>query len=249
MYELGSLTWNQLSENWFQKIIVSKTSRIIYSYHYKGKTGKPCVVIELNTPISRQLSAYALIEKDLRDALSFLEEHQKILHMSNPNDKGILVKALARAIVITYGKCFTKADGRKTKLESDHVSEKNKKTHENMMRMRNKYVAHAGDSEHENCKCIFLLPPEKKYLKGQITYPTQFTELSQAVSPPFIALECKSLMEDVHATVVEKLNSLLNKTELKDITPEEFYRLPKNKSNRIVLNEEDLKRIINCRSA
>jgi hypothetical protein len=63
MYEPDSVTWNRISDVWFQKITISKMGLLAYEYHYQTKSSKPCVVIEIATGISRQFAAYALIEK------------------------------------------------------------------------------------------------------------------------------------------------------------------------------------------
>lgn len=250
MYEPDSVTWNRISV-WLQKITISKMGLLTYEYHYQTKSSKPCVVIEIDTGISRRFAAYALIEKDLRDTLSFIDEYHQIEDKEIIKGKDILLKALSRAIVITYGKCFTTAEGRRVKLEKNIISEACQAMHEELMNARHEYVAHAGNSAHELCKCVFLLPPEKKLLKGQITHPMQCTELRQSVGYKYFSELYKPLVEEVHAWVKNKLSDLLTilsqQLSIDIIPPQEFYKLAKNKGNRIILNEKDFQRLVDLK--
>lgn len=245
MYELDSVTWNQLSDDWFQKIVITKLGQLRYEYHYKGKTGKLCVALEIEDHITKQINAYTLIEKDLRDSLSFLVEIEEFSKQEKSNNKGIILKALTRAIAITYGKCFTVAGGRKIKLDENIVSEKNRQAHKDIMEMRHQYVAHAGVTEHESCKCVLLLPPAIKFYKGQTVFPGHFTELYQTITPVFLVTDCKSLIEEVQLKVKDKLEKLWGKIDLSKISPTQVYEIvskAKNK-NRITLSEKDLKKL------
>lgn len=247
MQELGSTKWNQLTDEWLQKIRITQGGQIKYEYHYKNKTGALCPVIEIETHLTKQLNAYVLIEKDLRDSLSFLEEHQKILARENSTEKGILLKALGRAIIITYGKCFTKAAGRKIKLEENIISTKNDQTHKDIMTMRHAYVAHAGVSQHESCKCILLLSPAKKYFKNKKVISAYYTELYQTITTTALVEGCKPLIEEVSTKVKEKLSNLWAMIESeKVISPEQLYKIVKSSNkNRITLKKKDLYKF-NC---
>lgn len=244
MHKLDKVFWNKISDVWLQKVTISQAGLVQFSYHYEVKSTKSCVVFEIDTKISRHYAAYVLIEKDLRDTLAFLEEYKKILADKNYKEKNILLKALVRAMVITYGKCFIGAIGRKVKLGDDFISEDNRVTHENLMNMRHEYVAHAGDSEHESCKFVFLLPPETKYRRGKLIYPKQCTELRQTIREEYFVERYKPLIEEVHANVKNKLSSLEDKINFYHIPLEAFYKFSKNKGNRIIINDDDLNKFI-----
>lgn len=215
--------------------------------------------MEVNTKESRQLSGYVLIEKDLRDTLVFLRLHQKFiidqqkeLSSASLDDKStmLLHKALVRAAVVTYGKCFAgtkgkgeNAEGRRAKLKDDIISEENKKLHEFLMSMRNKYVAHAGQSEHESCKMVIAIPPKNKFKKGQDVIYMQCSELFQSVTSQDMLVSCDSLIEELSTWVKDKISHLEKRIIGKGLNPEEVYKLKKTKNNRITLEEKSLERL------
>src|SRR5258708_3266418 len=104
----------------------------------------PHYIIE--NPFSRMYSGYRLIHKDLlivKDALSYLM-------VNNYEENVIVSQSLSFMIIITYGKCFAKAEGRKIKLERESalknltIDEIN--IHSELILLRNQYVAHGGIS-------------------------------------------------------------------------------------------------------
>ena len=241
--DIGVSKWTQITQDWFQKLYINSDGEPRFSYYYKSKVSEPCVVFELKTKIAKQLGGYVLIEKDLRDTLNFLNECIKIFAQKDRPERGILLKGLTRAISITYGKCFAQADGRKLMLNERIISTQNKKFHKDLIMMRNEYVAHAGVSIHEFCRSIFLLPPEKKYKKGQIVNPIHTHEISQTVISDDFLLNYKQLITEVHEHVNNKILILREKMaeSISHVSPEEFYKLAKNKgTKRITLNDKDV---------
>ena len=233
--------WKEVENSWLQKIRIVNNS-LRYSYHYKMKTGDECFVFEINTPQVKQLCGYVLIEKDLRDTIDFTDELIRIL-LDDPVNK-ILVKALTRAIVITYGKCFASTTGRKTQLGTKEVPHDLKNYHEELINMRNEYVAHAGTSAHEYCKSVYLIPPEKKYRKGQAVSSASFVELYQT-NYSLNTTEWLPLLESIHGIVQEKIIVLKNRFLPTPPSPEKVYALIKTRkklnTKRIILNENDVK--------
>tara|TARA_R110000868_G_scaffold88414_1_gene246478 strand:- start:742 stop:1344 length:603 start_codon:yes stop_codon:yes gene_type:complete len=190
---------------------------------------------------------YTLIDKDLEDILGFIEIVKGLINIPGKN-ADLTVKGLSRAIAITYGKCFTKADGRKTKLEADIISADVKDIHEQLIHMRNNYVAHAGISTHEECIGSLAIPPESKVKKYDRNIPKCFfTEAYQTIASELIvSKETRQLIEHAQAIVKKKLL----KTGLKlherydNLNFSKIYKIAKNmKPNRIQLNEEDIERL------
>lgn len=247
MYEIDTITWNQTNPFWWQKVVVTKTGNLVITYHYQGKSGDAGIVFEIDTKISHQVCGYTLIEKDIRDALSFLSEHHKI-YKENSETKGILLKALIRAVVITYGKCFVRAEGRRIKLEADVIPEKYRDAHNELMEMRHQYVAHAGKSSHEYCKSVFILPSAKHfkpYKPAKVLHSGEFTELFQSITAVEFFDTYESLMKDVHQFVKSKLLTLKGALGLQFIPIENYYKFAKNKGIRVILNESDIEKLKN----
>lgn len=244
MYILNdSNFWNKISADWWQKVSTTKNGKLVYEYHYQNKSSKRAIVFEIDTKIAKQYSGYSLIEKDLRDILLMIEEYKKISIDEKLSSNGILQKALIKAIIITYGKCFAETNGR-IKLEKSKIftREKDVEEHEKIMNVRHEYIAHAGSSGFEHCKCVLLFPSETKYAKGHLIEVNMAAELSQVITNKNINEIIIHLTEKVHKWVKEKIKSL-NKLlflDMENITPEEFYRLSKKNVSRIVLNNKML---------
>ena len=172
-------------------------------------------------------------------------EHEKRFKETSDPKNDIILQAIMKAIVVTYGKCFSEAKARKIKLEQACISKDHHNVHLYMMTMRNQYVAHGGLSQHEHIDLILLLPPYKKIKKaiygksvtGTIKlqkHITQTTTTSLLHDGRFteIVSELKIFVQN-H---IAKLNKKLN---LDKIDPVLFWgEFPKK--DRVVLNEERL---------
>jgi len=98
---------------------------------------------------SRRFSGYRLIHKDLlivKDALLNL--------IANNYEKNVIVsQSLSFMIIITYGKCFASAEGRKVKLDKasalKNLTIEEINLHNELILLRNQYVAHGGISKFE----------------------------------------------------------------------------------------------------
>lgn len=243
MYKKGNIYWQKIYDIWWQKIYINGMGMPIYTYHYKRKASKPCIIFEINTDVSKKFCGYTLIEKDVRDILIFLEEFHKISNLPDYSNKKIVLKGWIRSIIITYGKCFVQADERRTKLDETYFSVKYKDHHDFLMNMRHEYVAHGGKSIHEECKLILHLPPYKKYLKRSIINPKFSTELHQTIYSENFYEETKFLVEEIHIRVKEKLNKLYEviRKRMLEISPRDYYDLSHKLSiDRIVLKENDV---------
>lgn len=90
-----------------------------------------------------------------------IREHDDFLHC--------LRQSIYFASVITYGKCFASAEGRRTRLEKKDIlidaDENLLRTHELIIDIRNQYVAHGGSSDNEIMMAKLLFPYEGNVVK------------------------------------------------------------------------------------
>lgn len=245
MHDLGTVTWNKIGLDFLQKISISKSGIISYGYHYKIKLSKPCKTFVIDTAASRELSMFCLIEKDIRDALSFADKYQNILDNKKNTEINILLNALFIATVINYGRCFKKSKARHKLIADDAISDKNKDAHSELIRIRDKYVAHADYTDYESCKCILVLTQEMKFKKNGNASMQTLIELEKG-HPFEFSKNFKSPIIDAHEWVNKKINSLLQVVgepfNDKEIL-EKLYKYAKNKEGRIILNDQILKKL------
>ncbi len=236
--------WEKLDRWWYRKAFISN-SEPKFTYHYKSKLSRSCKVFEVTTKKTNQLCGFMLIEKDLRDSIELLNEYSKLFTASGGTlfSKNIVLKGLMKAIVITYGKCFSRADGRKIKLSRKDIPKEYEIVHEDLINMRNQYVAHSGKTNLERCKFVFLLPPEKK---GKTVRVLTCHELYQTTGTSDFFGNAKFLMEKVIINLKNKISCLKNniQEEIDSISRDKFYEFSRNKCERSSLNEADLARLI-----
>jgi hypothetical protein len=242
--KIGSTTWTNHEHGWHQKIYINKTGKPVYTYHYLSKSSKPGVTIEIDTRLSRHYCAYILIEKDLQDILGFFDILLELIN-SNQEKNDLLIKGLSRAFVVTYGKCFTKADGRQIKLGAEIIPKEHKIIHDELMNMRHNYVAHAGVSKHEICRGIYVLPPEGKARKLGTVTGTYFSELRQTLTTQIIVhKETRHLIKHMLDVVEKKLAmkcSQMQKT-CDNLDLDRIYKIAKKApSKHIVVDDDNIK--------
>lgn len=103
-----------------------------------------------NNKLANAYAGYRLIQKDLENIIETIDY---LLNRATSLNH-IVSRALTTFIIITYGKCFCKADGRKIKLEKNIIlnlcnSEYEKMLHQNLLILRDQYIAHGGISQFE----------------------------------------------------------------------------------------------------
>lgn len=245
--------WEKRDEWWIKRFL-SKDGKYVFSYHYQRKSApaQPKRIIE--TLISHKLAGYLLIEKDLEDIAALLSAHEeRFLGIADP-ENDIIVQAIMKAIVTTYGKCFTSATqrgsdrGRGIKLEAIIIPKAYLDLHLYMMDMRNQYISHGGDSMHEQLHLLLLVPPLKEIKKGLrgknvsgyvklqkcLTQTTTVSLLNNDELTPLIIWLLKY--------VQTKIKKLTDKLELSRVDPALLWsKFPKEKN--LVLDEKKLKSI------
>lgn len=131
----------------------------------KGTTAWPGVVDEKGNELpSFMLSPEGIVNQysGYKQIFSDLECVERLIHLLKENLDPELHYAVWMSAVVTYGKCFAQAKGRRIKLEKKHVSEFNEKAlsfHEEIISMRNDYFAHAGNNEKEASAVWAVLDP------------------------------------------------------------------------------------------
>jgi hypothetical protein len=133
-----------------------------------------------------------------------------------------------KAIIIQYAKCFTKAWGRAAKLESKsvfHSQEDLLEIHDEVMEMRNNYIAHAGKGKYDyGAMVMYLNPNPGKPGIGRIIHADlKFMDHSMKLAGYHKI--CQRALEYVDFKM-EKLSSSYNK-EVDSMDLKELYKKSK----------------------
>ncbi|MDR3491734.1 MAG: hypothetical protein P4M12_06785 [Gammaproteobacteria bacterium] len=215
-------------------------------YHFNSKDASECTVFEIQTKQSKSICAYTLIDKDLREALLYYSEYERLLRDGVAKENIVLAKALFRAFFITYGKCFTKGNERGVWLNRDFVPKIYMATHDLMMEIRNTFIAHADTDILENCKYVFLIPLQERYLAGENVEAQSLTELHQVGIVEYgndeneSEYKYKEAIDDVQKKVSLKLAELKQFDHFSGIRPQGIYEFIKTPGERIVICEKEL---------
>ncbi|EJQ0795070.1 hypothetical protein NYD82_004218, partial [Cronobacter sakazakii] len=105
--------------------------------------------IPLKGRFVEQYVALQLLDKDLRNVIGWegiiknicdnLNQEQ---HFTHPDlEKNLMLKSLFISKVITYGKCFTEAKGRRFTLQRSNVPEQYRDLHDLIMNIRHNFAA------------------------------------------------------------------------------------------------------------
>jgi len=201
-----------------------------------------CPKVILNSHQAKNFAAYALIKKDLKFVLKAFKYAISIakdeVEVDSENDtfhcrteidsEADILKAFYISAVATYGKCFTKADGRRVKLEYKELFNDNEKDlkerHLNLMEQRHQYIAHGGKTKYEKVNPILVLHPDRdgNHPPTLMTESFHIDGFGKADFEKFLTLV---------ETVDNKLNEILDKKSKalyqKEVAPQEndfWYR-------------------------
>ncbi len=186
---------------WTYESVVNP-DRIDYYNRYYFKRRK-AHRIPLNTGKAKTLAAYLLIEKDLRNCITWLNTIQSMFSMderyldattsiaSNAEHRDTFntVKGLFVAALTIYGKCYTSCEGRKVKLEKSNLDESFHATHDSAMAFRHNIAAHSGAKKFEFSRIVLLLDQKK----SRKTLPKIASELLQPDA--FLTTEIDKFLE------------------------------------------------------
>ncbi|EIU7615359.1 TPA: hypothetical protein ACF39K_004589 [Vibrio parahaemolyticus] len=186
--------------NWTYESIVKPDGIDFYNrYFYKRKKAHR---IPLDTGKTRTLSAYLLIEKDLRNCITWLNTIVSMLShderyvgattsLANTENRELfnIVKGLFVAALTIYGKCYTSCEGRRVKLEKSNLDEPFHIAHDSAMAFRHNFAAHSGAKKYEFSRIVLVLDPKK----NRKTLPRIASEMLQPDS--FIISEINEFLE------------------------------------------------------
>ncbi|WP_422102208.1 hypothetical protein [Vreelandella sp.] len=194
--------------------------RPVLRFKDKGGVEHPYVIAD--SPLAKRLSGLTQIMDDLKHA------HELMAMIKNIENSEVAYSLWMSAIV-TYGKCFATAKGRKSKIEEDHVRRVGGDAiafHNSLLSMRNEYFAHAGVNEYEKASTVIILRPES--LGKRVEAVNHFNVKHSKPSEEFCIYFChlcrklydvvESIGEDVHQRVLEEyqamnVDELYEKTE------------------------------------
>ena len=184
----------------------------VRSYYFREQLA---IRHELKTVGARRLSGLTLIEKDIRTLTAWiatlraltteltdhLPETKSAIFMPK-DDRTVIVRGLFVAVLATYGKMFTQAEGRGAMLDpaacgsdAEHVE-----THDWLMHQRHTFAAHSGVDSAEGCRIAAAID-----FKGR-TPLRLFSELHQpATIAPESLDKISALLGALHASVNAKL--------------------------------------------
>ena len=224
----------QLAESWKVKQIFDPVSLKRFSqYFYKGRRA---LEVELKSKLAMQLSAYTLLEKDMRNILFWIDQinilkkemgKEKDIIIPSDRNKANIIKGLYIALLTTYGKCFTSANGRRLNLNKKMVPQEHRELHFHLMHMRHNYAAHKGLDTVENIKAKLVLVPKKR----MDVKPKIFMELTQPDSMfPSNSDDLYNLVRSLQSKLIDQSQKIEEKIFKDDIQPkgkEYWYKLAK----------------------
>lgn len=129
---------------------------------WQDSDGNLCPYVILDSRLSKQLAAYTSMFKDLNECLHSISYLKSILYSKKVEQ--VVTQSLLFASIVKYAKCFTSGEGRGTSLNSKNVFKKellkHKEFHNEVMHIRNQYLAHAGNTAHETRAMVAILNPD-----------------------------------------------------------------------------------------
>ena len=121
----------------------------------------PFPFIEIEPKFKSQFIGYIQIFYDLQFVKKCLVYLSQIY---NNSELDFIKQTVWESFIIKYAKCFTKAEGRKVKLEANDLYKNNSgqmEIHHELMELRHQHIAHGGNSKNEFIDSFFALHPDK----------------------------------------------------------------------------------------
>lgn len=170
----------KLQNNWsVKRFIPAKTDNIMSTF-FHGK--KKAETKKLESPKSKVYAGYVLMKHEIKNINAWVEikhsiinKHDDLKELATVGYKWDLVshehiQAIFIAIISTYGKLFSNAEGRRVKLERTQIPSEFLKIHDHLIKLRDKYTAHSGDSEIESCVPILVYCRKQDKVIGMIDH-------------------------------------------------------------------------------
>jgi hypothetical protein len=186
----------------------------------------------LDNPKSKQWIGYMSIKSDLEYVRSLINMLKRKISKSEKNeDDELIEKSIWISSIITYCKCFTNASkGRQVQLDKKNLF-KNKPQlssfHEEIMEMRNNYIAHAGQSSFEFLEPrIRLAPRPDGYFYAHLVFQGfTLTGFDENITSQFLKI-IDFILEEIKIKI-EKIGKLVLEDEEKNKSKEDMLLLMK----------------------
>ena len=181
--------------------------------------GKQLPFLIVDSPIAKRCLALARIENELMQAVLLAK-------MIDSPQQGHVSLAFWHAAVMSYARCFSNAWGRGTTLEREHVDQAGSAflaIHDDIMDLRNQYVAHAGNHTQEIDRIAVSLkrPPEPKAVNNTFYFLISQMGPKSENRNSFVDL-CSALILVVTNIRIRAENRLLDDYRTKDL--DELYQ-------------------------
>jgi|GEM_PF-2898924 len=139
-----------------------KEHRVSVNVYADEKKGMYPYVI-LTDDLSHRIAAQFSFKQDLRESKEVIEFIKVALPKRELSE--LIISSLFNSAVIKYGRCFSFVNsGRKKKLLKENVfkqaEQKHIKVHQEIIDMRNDFIAHAQKSQYESMVMVAYLLPE-----------------------------------------------------------------------------------------
>lgn len=212
------------------------------SYEINNKyyiQGNECKKVTLDSKQAKNFAAYALIKKDLKFVIKSFKlaiditkdgsvtstASNGVSYRAEHDSDADILKALYISGVITYAKCFTKADGRRVKLEKNLFDKKNgkmKEAHLELMEQRHGYLAHGGKTNHEKVNSALVLSPISNKIPPTLITETYHTfAFSKNDFETFLSLA--EYVDNKLNEILTMKSEALFKREIEPIPIEKWY--------------------------
>ncbi|MCC5902736.1 MAG: hypothetical protein JJT87_12530 [Halomonas sp.] len=181
-------------------------------FTWKDKNGVAHPHFVADTALAKRLSGLTQIMDDLKYG-------HELMAMVNDTANTDVAYSLWMSAIVTYGKCFATAKGRRIKIESNHVLKADSEAldfHQSILDMRNEYFAHAGINDYERASTVVILSPTEmgksvvavNHLKAQHTKPSQEFCVSFCHLCRKLYDVVESIGEEVHRKVLDEYRSM-----------------------------------------
>lgn len=192
-------------------------------YQAKIQYEESYLILSMPGFITKKFRCYCSMREDLLLSSKYLDR------IINEQDK-IMLSALNYSLIALYGKCFTDATQNKSpKLErSIIVGNELLSTHDYLMELRHKFIAHRGDTVNEVGIAVMLF--EKNGTRTQIQYK-QVKRMSLSTER---LKEARNLIDFLIKYVEQKIQETAQKAHdgyLDMFTPEQLSLLSINNIN------------------
>ncbi len=157
------------------RVIDQNSGRTSTTYLWDGV---PIPQVTLSGAVAEQMSGLALIQKDLENALRWIDKASELLSQMKTTsgsqgdgyvqmkdrEVGNQVKAFFVSALVFYAKSFTEAAGRRAQMARDWLDVEYRDSHDYFMKYRHNMAAHSGDEKLEiGLTCLMLIPSDTGY--------------------------------------------------------------------------------------